>query len=621
MHSVLASPGEKVLLLGNEAVARGALETGVSFAVGYPGTPSTEIIETLVTASKYYDIYVEWFVNEKVALEGAIGASMCGARSMAVMKHVGVNVAADPLMSLGYSGVEGGLVIVTADDPSAHSSQNEQDNRLYGLHSYIPVLEPCCPQEAKDIVSLAYSVSEKYSTAVFLRLTTRISHVRGNVTLGEICLPRKGKEFSRKYERWVLLPVNSRRLHQEAIERIDNISKQSFFEGFDLIEVGNIDKVILTSGVAYTYVKEAIKRLNVEKIPTIIKTIMPYPLSKYIAEQAFRYGKEGILVVEELEPVIETQLKIYADDLNYESTIIGKKYVPRILELNVDKVSNCIAKFLNIKYKEPSTLTYECLPPRPPTLCPGCGHRSTYYAIKIASMKSKADIVYPGDIGCYTLGYFPPLNLVDISYAMGSGLGIGCGIAKSSDHVVIATIGDSTFYHAGIPALINAVYNNIGIILVVMDNMITAMTGHQPHPGTGFNAKATVRKRILIEDIAKSVGVEFLEVIDAYNVSKLIEKIEEAISYVQKESKPAVIIARKRCALMDVREKMKRKERIKKYQVIENKCIGCKICINMFGCPAIVEKEGNKAMIIEDLCVGCGVCSDICPVKAIIPKS
>jgi len=374
---ISGSKGETVLLMGNEAIARGMLEAGISVAAAYPGTPSTEIVEALSRVAKKAGIYVEWSTNEKVALEVAVGASMCGLRTAAVMKHVGVNVAADPLMSVGYSGVEGGLVIVTADDPNAHSSQNEQDNRFYGLHAYIPIFEPSSPGEAKDLTRDIYEISEKYKTAVFLRSTTRISHVRGNVTLGDVPKPKSKGKFHRDYSRWVLLPVNSRRLHQEAIDRIEKLSF-----------------------------------------------------------------------------IVEWQVKIFAKEESISNTIHGKNILPRVKELNTSIVASTIATLRQIKLKpytshKPSLK----LPPRPPTMCPGCGHRATYYEIKIASAKSKIKAVYPGDIGCYTLGFFPPYRLVDISYSMGSGLGIGLGISHATDEIVIATIGDSTFFHAGIPAL------------------------------------------------------------------------------------------------------------------------------------------------------------------------
>ncbi len=614
---MLGSPGEEKLLLGNEAVARGALEAGVCVATAYPGTPSTEIIEALAAVAKRTGIYVEWSVNEKVALEIAIGASISGLRALCCMKHVGLNVASDPFMSLGYTGVKGGLVIVSADDPNAHSSQNEQDNRIYGMHSYIPVIEPTNPNEAKELTRKAFDISERYETAVLLRLTTRVSHTRGKVTFRELRKPMHKGKFNRDLSRWVLLPINARKLHSDALNRINQIAKDA--EELGLVELfpGNDEVGIVTGGIAYLYVSEALNRIKPEKRPTLLKLSLTYPLPEKVVEQLFTMVKR-IIVVEELEPFIEMQLRSLAYEKGFKGTIEGKKYIPRILELDAHKVLKGLSKALSLDISEKRHVDLKLkLPQRPPTLCPGCGHRSTYYAVKMVSKKLKLNAVYPNDIGCYTLGFFPPFNTADLSYSMGSGLGIGMGIAKSTDQVVISFIGDSTFFHAGIPALINAVYNKYRMIVIIMDNSLTAMTGHQPHPGTGFNAVKDKAPVIRIEDIAKASGVEFVKVVDAYSVKEIMKVVEDAVSYIKERSKPAVIIARRPCALWEYREKLIRGEEIVPYQIDKERCTNCGICVDYFACPAIVRKD-DEVMIIESLCVGCGVCAEICPVKAIV---
>lgn len=618
MPAILGRPGEKVLLMGNEAIARGAIEAGISVAAAYPGTPSTEILETIAKVSGDLGIYVEWSTNEKVALEIAIGASMCGLRSIACMKHVGVNVASDPLMSLGYSGAVGGLVVVTADDPNAHSSQNEQDNRLYGIHSYIPVFEPSDVQEAKDLASFLFDFSEKYETAVFLRTTTRISHTRSTVTLGNIREGEKRGEFRREPRRWVLLPANSRRLHREALERIELIAEESHNIAFNKLYEGSSELGFVASGIAFQYLAEAMSRLGRHERPHILKLSLTYPLPRRLVKRLFDAAPKMIVVVEELEPVVEAQLRELAGAYGYEGKIVGKELFPRTGELDVDMVLRRVAKTLGLSLAEKNIEPRIDIriPPRPPTLCPGCGHRSTYYAVKMAVRRAGVKAVYPNDIGCYTLGFFPPLNLADVSFSMGSSIGIGLGISKVSDEAVISFIGDSTFFHAGIPALIDAVYNGGRMVIIVMDNSITAMTGHQPHPGSGHDIMGRSRPTIKIENLVKAAGVEFVRVIDAYNVRELIDAVVKAISYTSERGLPAVIISRRPCALLEYRRSVRRGIMPRKYAIDQDRCTGCGLCTDWFGCPAITLKDGQH-LIIQDLCVGCGVCADICPVKAI----
>ena len=619
MSIVDGSQGISRLLLGNEAIARGALEAGIGLASAYPGTPSTEILETLSTVSKKYGIYVEWSTNEKVALEIGIGASMNNVRTLVCMKHVGVNVASDPLMSLGYSGVEGGLVIVTADDPNLHSSQNEQDNRYYGLHSYIPVFEPSNAQEAKDFTKFLFDFSEEFKTAVFLRSTTRLSHTRGIVRFGDIRKIKNKGKFIKKPEKWVLLPVNGRVLHNQAIKRIKKISQLADRYPFNKYIEGTSNIGVISAGIAYEHLIEALELLDVKDKLNILKSGLSYPLPRYLIKRLFEDSPEKIIVIEELEPVIELQLREIADEYGYSGEIIGKSVFPRTLELNSYIVAKGIAKILKIDFNEPFIFKSKLdLPPRPPTMCPGCGHRSTYYAIKMAVKSMKIKAVYPNDIGCYTLGYFPPINMADLSFSMGSSIGIGLGLSKTSkEELIISFIGDSTFFHAGIPALINSVYNKSRILIIIMDNSITAMTGHQPHPGSGINIEKEKTRIIKIEDVVRSIGIDFVEIVDAYDVKGIIATVKKAVQYIVNENAPAVIISRRPCALLEMKNLTKRE--IKKYYIDTEKCIRCGICTDWFGCPAITKNK-NQYQIIEELCTGCSVCSQICPVKAISVK-
>ncbi len=608
------SAGERKLLLGNEAIARGALEAGISSATAYPGTPSTEIIEAIAEVARDYGIYVEWSTNEKVALEIGIGVSMMGLRALVAMKHVGLNVASDPLMSLGYTGVVGGLVVVSADDPNAHSSQNEQDNRIYGIHANIPVFEPSTVQEAKDLTRELFDLSEKFQISVILRTTTRLAHSRSQVVFGEVVRPNREAVFHRDPERWALLPPYNLAKHGDVLAKLEKLSEYLSSFRFNTVEKGDGDVAVVTSGVAYNYVKEALEELNLRL--SVFKLASVYPLPRKLALEALSYGK--VIVVEELEPVLEWQLKVLAYEEGMRAEIRGKDLFPRVGELNKELVKAGLSKALGIRYEAPPAVMPSVeLPRRPPVLCPGCGHRSTYYAVKIAAQRLRVKPVYANDIGCYTLGFYPPYQMADFTWSMGSSIGIGLGIARYSKEPVIAFIGDSTFFHAGIPALINAVYNRTPLLVIVMDNGITAMTGHQPHPGSGIGVFGEEKPAIRIEDVARAVGVKFVEVVDAYDIIATRDAVERAIKYMRESGEPAVIVSRRPCALMVLREKRRRGESVKRYTVIKEKCINCGICVERFACPAIVRDKDGKVTIIPDLCTGCGVCATICPAKAI----
>lgn len=618
---ILGSPGEKYLLLGNEAVARGAIEGGVGVATAYPGTPSTEIIESLIPVADEIGMYVEWSTNEKVALEVAFAASLSGIRSLVAMKHVGLNVAMDSLVSLGYTGVIGGMIIVSAEDPSMHSSQNEQDNRWIGILSYIPVFEPWNQQEAKDIVPYLLDFSETYQSPVILRLTTRLSHTRGVVKYGQILRRNIRGTFSKDVKRWVLIPAHARERRKLLLDRWDKIKNaidQCSFN-WNIINNKNTEYGIIAVGLSYGYVLDAIRYLNVKNMVNILKlsTSVPIP-EKLCAEFITKHRK--ILIVEEVEGVVETQIKNILYNINVDVVEFhGKDLLGYYGELTLDRVINAIAKFLNIKSRYnhiPKQHSID-IPSRPPVLCPGCPHRATFFAIRKAVNMCKVNAIYPGDIGCYTLGVNPPYKMVDTTISMGSSIGIACGLARFQENIVIATIGDSTFYHAGIPGLINAVYNQSPFLLIVMDNEITAMTGDQPNPGTGYTALGKKTKRVLIEDIARSIGVEFVEVVDPYQVKKTINTIKNAIDYIMNSGKPAVVIARRICSLEYIRKVRKQGLPIEKYTINKDKCTFCKVCIDLFACPAI-QFSDDGIFIDASLCTGCGVCAEICPVKAII---
>lgn len=609
--------GEKVFLLGNEAIARGAIEAGIDVFAAYPGTPSSEIADTLSNACKLLrgkmDFYMEYSANEKVAFEVAVGASLAGKRAMAAMKHVGVNVAADTLFSFAYVGARGGFVLVTADDPSMHSSQNEQDNRWYGKAAKLPVVEPSSVQEAKDYAKLCFELSEKFGLPMILRSCTRLSHASGVVELGRI----PEKELSRvNWERHpetdVVLPAHARRLKPILLEKLSKI--EDYFNKSDMnwVDDGQGDVGVIACGLSYVYAKEALENLNLD-LP-VLKLSSMHPLPEKLIEDFVSQIKK-VIVVEEVDPFVE--LHVRAMGL---AEVYGKMngYMPMNYEYSVGRVEMGIAKALGMKpsrdYEEIAAESQEIAakaPPRPPVLCPGCPHSASFYAIrKVVDEFGQAAL--PSDIGCYTLGINKPLEGVDITICMGASVGVSNGLAHVLDDKIIATIGDSTFIHAGIPPLINAVYNNAKFVLVILDNSTTGMTGHQPHPGTGFRGCGEVGKAVKIEDIARGCGVEFVEIVNPYNVRKMIDVLRRALNH----DGVAVVIARQPCAILWSRAR-RREGKIVTYTVTED-CTLCMECINTFACPALMF-DGEKVSIDKSLCVGCAVCAKICPNRAIKP--
>lgn len=601
-------PGSKQLLLGNEAIARGIIEGGVSVATTYPGTPASEIVDSLAAIAEEVGIYVEYSTNEKVALEVAAGASLSGLRSSTSMKMVGLNVAADALMTLGYLGVRGGMVIITADDPNCHSSQNEQDNRYYALMANIPCLEPSDPQEAKDMVLDAYRISEELELPILYRSVTRLSHSRRPVVFGEVGRPRKAK-FERDYGRFVMVPSNARVRHMALLEKMESAKRISDAFPYNK-RLGDGDLGIIASGNAFNYVMDAIEVIGADASVLKIGMIHPLP-EKRVLE--FLADHETVLVIEELEPFLEMGIRALANKHSLRTKILGKEELrlPRHGELSIKQVALAISGALGrdpgIRFEnlEISKLLSE-IPARPPILCPGCPHRASFYAIKASGM---GDAIFITDIGCYALGSLPPLSVGDVLLCMGASAGLSAGVSKATGKPVVGIVGDSTFFHASIPALINAVYNRHRFVYVVLDNMTTAMTNFQPHPGSGLDSLGRPSKRILIEEVAKGCGVEFIRAIDPFDLKSAVEALRGALAF----EGPSVLIFRRECAILEAR----RAEGGRRPYIIDDaKCTRCLLCLNRFGCPAITL-EGERPSIDPSLCNGCGFCAKICPQGAI----
>ena len=613
MHKLLTeNPGQKMLLLGNEAIARGAIEAGVAVASTYPGTPSSEISLNFFQMSQESNLYFEYSTNEKVAMEVAAAAANSGVRSMCIMKHVGVNVAADALMTLAYVGVKGGMVVLTADDPYMFSSQNEQDNRYYAKLSGLPLVEPSSVEEAKELISYAFEISEKLQEPVLFRTTTRINHSSAIVTLGNVEPPQTKGDFVKDPFNLVTVPAVSRKLHVKLLEHIEKAKEFSEASPYNIIE-GNGQWGIICNGVSYNYASDAIKELNIADKVRLLRLGFSYPMPEKIIK-TFLNACAKVLVIEEGEPYMEEQVKAFAQEEGLTLPIRGKAkdLFSRLYEFDPAQVRENIAMFFEIPYTlaaKPDLTNVPELPQRPPTLCAGCSHRATYYAVKKAA--EGLGTIYPTDIGCYTLGVLPPLSTADFLLCMGSSVGTGCGFSAATDKKVISFIGDSTFFHSGIPGLVNAVFNNHDFTLVVLDNSTTAMTGHQPHPGVDMgDFNLTGYGRVSIEKVVRAIGVPHVAVIKPYRVNKSIETLKEAIDF----KGVSVIISKEACTLYAQNIK---KARGKPFYISE-KCKNHRDCVNELACPAFYT-EGEKVYINADLCTGCAVCAQICPEKAIVP--
>lgn len=591
----------KKLMTGNEAVARGAYEAGVKFASAYPGTPSTEILENIALYKE--DIKAEWAPNEKVAVESAAGASIAGARTVASMKHVGLNVAADPLFTIAYTGVNGGFVIITADEPGQHSSQNEQDNRNYAKSAKIPMLEPSDSQEAKDMIKKAFEISEKYDTPVLYRLTTRLCHSKSIVE----CNERKEvgiKEYVKDANKYVTVPAVSRKLRVKVEERLKKLIDYSNTTEFNYMEINNSKVGVIVSGMCFNFAKEVFKE-NVSYLKLGFTFPMPDEKIKEFSSEV-----DKIYIIEENDGFIEEHVK----SLSIEC--YGKNTFPPYGEMTPDIIREAVTG----KTFEHLDINEELLIPRPPTFCPGCPHRGLFY-----ELGKRKDVVVTGDIGCYTLGFSVPYNSMDCCVCMGASLGSGHGAQQVFNMVegnkkrVVGVLGDSTFFHTGINSLLDVVYNKGNSISVILDNRITGMTGHQQNPGSGYTLQGEKTTEISIEEIVKACKVKNVRVI---NPNKLSE-VNDALDWALSNKEASVIITRWPCALkkfspQDIEEfNNPFKDRC---TIIEDLCIGCKKCTKT-GCPAIsYNKENKKAIIDKNQCLGCEVCAQVCPKEAIIKE-
>jgi indolepyruvate ferredoxin oxidoreductase alpha subunit len=558
------------------------------------------------------DLYFEYCTNEKVALEAAAAAANSGVRSMCVMKHVGVNVAADALMTLAYVGVKGGLVILSADDPFMFSSQNEQDNRYYAKLSGLPMLEPSSVEEAKEMLPYAFDLSEKLQEPVIFRTTTRINHSSGVITLGKIKKRITKGNFTKDPLNMVVVPAVARKLHVKLLKNYDSARELAEKSDSNFI-TGSGKWGIICNGVSYNYVTDAIKDFNIADQVKVLRIGFSHPLPTALIKD-FLKGCEKVLMVEEGEPYMEEAVKAFAQEDGLTLPINGKTegLFTRLYEYNPAQVKQCIAKYFDLPYTLPAAIDLTDVPPlpqRPPTLCAGCSHRATYHEVKRAT--EGMDTIFPSDIGCYTLGLLPPLSAADFLICMGSSVGTSGGFSQVNDQKVISFIGDSTFFHSGIPGLINAVYNNHNFTLVILDNGTTAMTGHQPNPGVDMTLlNMEGYGRVSIEKVVRAIGVEHVTVIKPYKVKKSIEAIKEAIDH----QGISVIISEEICALYANALKLPKHKPFH----VSDKCKNHKTCIDSLACPAFYIWQ-DRVKIDANLCTGCAVCAQICPENAIRP--
>ncbi|MBI9091493.1 MAG: indolepyruvate ferredoxin oxidoreductase subunit alpha [Desulfobacterium sp.] len=615
MHKLLQNaPEQEIMLLGNESLARGAVEAGLAFATTYPGTPSSELSLNLFQISQETDLYFEYSTNEKVALEVAAAAANSGLRTMCIMKHVGLNVAADPLMTLAYVGVTGGLVILTADDPSMFSSQNEQDNRYYGKFAGLPILEPSSVAEAKEMAKAAFELSETLKEPVILRTTTRINHSSAFVTLGDIKERNTKGEFIKDPMSFVTVPAVSRKLHVKLLENLDKAQALSNRSEHNIV-TGAGKFGIICNGVSYLYVQDAVKDLGIQEKVKVLRIGFSNPMPDQMVVE-FVKDCDKVLVIEEGEPFMEEAVRSIAQDAGITVSIKGKgdNLFSRLYEFDPAMVKRVMASYFEIEYQAKipvDTANLPEIPQRPPNLCSGCSHRATFFEVKQAAKALDMDTICPSDIGCYTLGFLPPLSTGDFVLCMGASVSSSCGFAKATDKKVISFIGDSTFFHSGMTGLANAVFNNHNFTLVILDNGITAMTGHQPNPGVDmslFNQEGY--NRISIENVVKALGVEHVTVIKPFKVKKSVEAIKEALAF----EGVSVIISKEPCALH-----LKGLKLLKpKAFTVTDRCKNHRDCINEIGCPSFFLEDG-KVRIDATTCVGCALCAQICPENAIVP--
>ena len=595
------------LLSGNEALALGAYHAGVGIATAYPGTPSTEILESI---ARFGDIYAEWSTNEKVAMEVALGAAYAGVRSLVSMKHVGLNVAIDPFMAASTTGVNAGMVVIEADDPGIHSSQNEQDNRHYAKLAKVPMLEPSDSQEAYELMAYAFDISEKFDTPVLVHTTTRISHSKSVVEVNRSRItPAKPTGFRHDVKKYVMLPAHARLRRPLLEERLAKLA--AYAETFPLnrVEWGERHLGVITSGVAYQYAREIFPRAS------FLKLGMTYPLPEDLIRH-FAARVDRLIIIEELDPFLEENIRAMG------IKVAGKEFIPRLGELSpgvIEKGSRTAGLLAETAPRQTADIAPE-LPKRPPLLCPGCPHTGMSFVLSSMDKRStprfkdkgnEPKLVITGDIGCYTLAAYPPLNAMDTTACMGASIGQALGIEKAgSNQKVIAVIGDSTFLHSGITPLVNAVYNEGRITVIILDNRTTAMTGHQEHPGTGISAQGQETTAVDLEQLVRGIGVRDVKVVDAFDMKALRTSTRSALS----SPELSVIIVRGACSVHVPKHANPR-------SVDNEKCNQCGICL-LIGCPAI-QSENERIYIDTTLCVGdiCTICEQLCPQQAIGPRS
>ena len=648
MHPVATgAPGDRLLLLGNEAIARGAIEAGVQVVASYPGTPSSEIVETLLDVSTELGFYAEWSVNEKVSFELAAGAALTGVRSLATMKGAGLNVIMDMFMTLPYTGTRGGLVLVVADDPGAHYSSNEQDSRFAAQWAMIPCLEPESHQEAKEMTAYAFGLSERLELPVVLRTATRLSHSSGVVELGQVGRPALEPGFNKHWKtpyRWnVYGPPGAPAKHQWQLDRVPLMVRESEALTYSEVRRGNQPVAVVTCGTAAAYVREALRDLDLEDQLWLFKIGMVYPIPEGVTLEVLRQCGR-LLVVEEGDPVVESQLRVLAQANGIDAQILGKQgkaVLPLHGELGTSIVRGALAEMMDLPVQKDKTrqaIKQEVAPlviPRSSALCAGCSHLGTYWALRQAMGEKREDVhIANGDIGCYeqagygVKGQMPEASekalahhdstilydFLDTLYVMGSGVSMAQGQARAGykGGQVVAVAGDSTFFHTCMPGLLNAVWNGTKLTFVVMDNFWTSMTGHQACPATGQTALGQPVRTILIEEVARSLGVEFVEVADPYDLEGTTSLLRKALAY----DGVAVVVTRRECMLQILRRERKYKE---PYTVTED-CAICGECVKL-GCPAITFSDEEGAGIDPILCVGCDICAQLCPCGAIVPGS
>lgn len=604
-----AKENEQLFLLGNEATVRGALESGVGIAATYPGTPSSEIGDVFSKIAAEAGIYFEFSTNEKVALEVAAAAAVSGVRSFTFMKHVGLNVASDSFMSVPYTSVEAGMVILSADDPSMFSSQNEQDNRHYARLANIPMVEPSNPQEIKDIMNYSYELSEQFKIPVLMRTTTRVSHMRGVVNTGVVQMPKKKGFFKRDPKRFVPVPSTAMVMHKVLVEKMDDLKQVTNNSPLNQIfnRKGNVG--IITSGGAFNYVMDVVVENQLEV--NVLKLTLTYPFPDELVLK-FISDLETVVVVEEVDPIMENEVLSIIGKNGLKRNVYGKLdgTFPMIYEYSPNIIINSLEKVLGKDLKKYDSNNFQIkLPERPPTLCPGCPHRAAYFSVKMAAKLLKLqDVVYPTDIGCYTLGVSSPYNAADYLLSMGSSIGTSCGFSKATDQSIVSFIGDSTFFHAGIPPLINAVHNKDRFVLVILDNRTTAMTGGQPNPGLPVDGMGLESPEISIEEIVKATGVQFLRTINPLNIKKSEQIFIEALEF----EGVSVVISKHPCMLI------KRGRGSDTFlEVKQDKCDKCSVCLEELSCTAIYTDEDGSVNIDPQLCNKCNVCVQVCPEKAI----